>query len=64
MPVVEGFCHEDFLEVKKLFTSNFESGEDENAQLCVYIGDEMVIDLWGCREDSNATGYGQDSLQV
>ena len=64
MPVVDGFCHEDFLEVKKLFASNFESGEEESAQLCVYIGSELVVDLWGSLDDSNAAGYGPDSLQV
>ena len=64
MPVVKGYCNEDFAEVKDLFTSNFISGEDEYAQICVYIGNELVIDLWGSRDDSNAIGYGPDSLQV
>ena len=64
MPLVNGFCDESFQEVKDLFTSNFVEGEDENAQLCVYVGNERVIDLWGCREKSNPDGYGPDSLQV
>jgi hypothetical protein len=33
-PVVEKFC------------SNFESGHDINSQLCVYVGEEKVVDLW------------------
>ena len=64
MPLVNGFCDESFQDVKDLFTSNFVEGEDENAQLCVYVGNELVIDLWGCREKSNPDGYGPDSLQV
>ena len=64
MPKIEGFCHEDFEPVKELFTSNFVNGDEKNAQLCVYVGDELVIDLWGTKDESNAAGYGPDSLQV
>ena len=41
-----------------------ESGEEENAQLCVYVGNKLVVDIWGCRDESNPIGYGPDSLQV
>ena len=64
MPKIEGFCHEDFQEVKQLFKSKFLSGEEENAQLCVYVRGELVIDIWGSRDESNSSGYGHDSLQV
>ena len=64
MPKIEGFCHEDFQEVKELFKSKFLSGEEENAQLCVYVKGELVIDIWGSRDESNSSGYGHDSLQV
>ena len=64
MPMIKGFCHEDFEPVKELFTSNFVNGDEKNAQLCVYVGDELVIDLWGTKDESNAAGYGPDSLQV
>jgi len=62
--MIKGFCHEDFEPVKELFTSNFVNGDEKNAQLCVYVGDELVIDLWGTKDESNAAGYGPDSLQV
>ena len=64
MPLVKGFCHEDFKAAKDLFESNFLSGEDENAQICVYIGNQLVIDLWGVKCENNANNYGPDSLQV
>ena len=64
MPAVHGFCNENFAAVRELFTANFLSGEEENAQLCVYVGNELVIDLWGCRDEGNPSGYGPDSLQV
>lgn len=64
MSTVNGFCDENFQAVKDLFASNFESGEEENAQLCVYVGGKLVIDMWGSRDHSNVMGYGPDSLQV
>ena len=64
MPSVNGYCDINFLDVKDLFESNFESGEEENAQLCVYVGNKLVVDIWGCRDESNPIGYGPDSLQV
>ena len=62
--MVEGYCDEDFLAVKELFLSNFLTGEDENAQLCVYIGSEKIIDLYGCQNPSNIARYDNQSLQV
>ena len=64
MPLIEGHCDEDFLAVKELFTESFLSGDDENAQLCVYIGNKKVIDLYGCKDPLNSSGYNHDSLQV
>ena len=64
MPLIQGYCDDNYLPVKELFLSNFLTGDDENAQLCVYVGNEKVIDLVGCQDESNSSGYGHDSLQV
>ena len=64
MPLIEGYCHKDFTPVRELFKSNFDNDDEENAQLCVYVGDELVIDLWGSKDESNPDRYGPDSLQV
>ena len=42
------------------------TGADVNAQLCVYVGGDLVVDLWGSADayyepDPN---YGADSLQT
>ena len=64
MPLIQGHCDKSYLPVKELFSSNFLSGDDENAQLCVYVGNEKVIDLVGCRDEQNKSAYGPQSLQV
>ena len=63
-PLVKGYCRRDFDAVKEVFFSNLKSGAEENVQLCVYVGPELVIDLWGCRNPENPDQYGPNSLQV
>lgn len=57
---VQGHVAPGFEPVKKLFEDNFRKGADTNAQLCVYVGEEKVIDLWGS-VDSNLE-YDGDTL--
>ena len=42
--------------VKKMFEENFIAGREDNAQLCVYVGEELVVDLWGYSSDKNYDG--------
>ena len=45
-----------------MFEDFFKSGREKNAQLCVYVKNEVVVDLYGTAiEDSN---YGPDTLAV
>ena len=47
--------------VKRMFEDNFVSGSDEKSQLCVYVGDRIVVDIWGhslAQEDN----YNADTL--
>ena len=59
---IQGSCANGYEKVKELFEENFKAGEEENAQLCVYVDGQVVIDLYGTAVgDSN---YGPDTLAV
>ena len=57
---IGGTVDQGFESVKKLFIKNFELGSDENSQLCVYVGERKVIDLWGTLNTND--GYNADTL--
>ena len=42
--------------VKEMFEENFRAGREDNAQLCVYVGEKLVVDLWGYSSDTSYTG--------
>ena len=53
----EGFVAPGFESVKAMFEANFSRGAEESGQLCVYVGEEMVVDLWCSKKaDNNYTG--------
>lgn len=43
-------------DVKTQFRAHFETGADENAQLCIYHRGQKVVDLWGVANGSNFNG--------
>ena len=45
--LIEGFVAEGFEPVRELFENNFKAGLEVSSQLCVYVGEEKVVDLWG-----------------
>ena len=57
---IEGFCDPKYDRVKKQFEKLFTEGVDENAQLCVYVEDKCIIDLYGTYNDE----YNADKTQV
>ena len=59
---MEGFCAKGYEKVKALFESNFRGGEEENAQLCVFVGGEKVVDLFGTAVQDEK--YGPETLTV
>ena len=59
---ISGTCINDFEPVRKLFYKGFVEGKEENAQLCIYLGDQCVVDLWGSFK--GIEDYGPDSLHV
>ena len=59
---IGGTCINEFEPVRKLFYKSFVEGKEENAQLCIYLGDQRVVDLWGSFK--GIEDYGPDSLHV
>jgi len=59
--IVKGDVAPGYESVRDLFKSNIESGKERNAQLCVYVDGERVVDLWGSAEADPK--YNADSLQ-
>ena len=58
--LIEGTVATGYESVKELFIQNFELGSEENSQLCVYVGEDKVIDLWGTVNKNS--GFNADSL--
>jgi len=56
---VEGTVAPGYESVKEIFEENFRAGLEDNAQLCVYVGEELVVDLWGYSSDQ---AYNGDTL--
>lgn len=59
---IEGRVSPGFESVKRLFELNFESGQERHAQLCVYVGAECVVDLWGSADNVIDEQFGPDSI--
>ena len=59
-PKIEGHCDPKYKKVKEHFEQMVLNGVDQNAQLCVYVKGECVIDLCGTSDDK----YNADKIQV
>jgi CubicO group peptidase (beta-lactamase class C family) len=55
MPQVQGFGHDKYAAVRKLFEENIEKGEDIGASFSATVNGETVIDLWGGYADPAKT---------
>lgn len=55
--IVEGSVAQGFEPVKALFEHNMNTLAERNAQLCIYVGEERVVDLW-------ATAIGDESFSA
>ena len=49
-------------EVRELFERNVTTGRDYNAQLCVYVEGELVVDLWTNRD--GFTGWSENMVRI
>jgi len=59
--IVQGAVSPGYEAVGEMFKKNVETGRERDAQLCIYVGGEVVVDLWGSAEGD--TSYTADSLQ-
>ena len=45
--VISGKVSAGYEPVKEMFEKNFQDGTEEHSQLCAYVKEEKVVDLWG-----------------
>ena len=62
MSLVKGSVSPGFEPVRDAFEAMMRSGCDTRAQLCVYAGEERVVDLWATAADVVDETFGPDSL--
>ena len=60
--LLQGSCKKEYTPVKEMFEHFFKSGREKNAQLCVYVNNECVVDLYGTAIGDSK--YGPDSIHV
>jgi len=58
--ILEGKVAPGFESVQRLYERNMRTLAERNTQLCVYVGDECVVDLWGSAIDDES--FNGDSL--
>ena len=59
---IAGSCSPGYEPVKELFLQNFKNGLEDNAQLCIYVNNVCVVDLYGSAMGD--ADYGPDNIQV
>ena len=60
-----GYCHEDFLEVQRIFNHNFFKYGEIGSSLCVIVDGEIVVDIWAGHKNKNKTKeWSEDTLSV
>ena len=59
---IDGTCMKEFEPVRSQFYENFVQGKEENAQVCIYLGNQCVVDLWGSSKSDKQ--YGPDLFHV
>ena len=60
--MAHGTAASGFEPVREMFEAMLRSGCDTKAQLCVYIGEEKVIDLWGLAPSVVDDKFGPDAI--
>lgn len=58
-----GTCEDRFRPVRERFTAMLADGSETGAAVCVYLGGEPVVDLWGGWADvARTVAWGRDTL--
>ena len=45
--LLDGYCHKNYQPVKERLEEMLHDGKEENVQLCVYVDEKCVVDLYG-----------------
>ena len=60
-----GYCHEDFLEIQRIFNHNFLKYGEVGSSLCVIVDGEIVVDIWAGHKNKNKTKeWSENTLSV
>ena len=60
-----GYCHEDFLEVQRIFNHNFLKYGEVGSSLCVIVDGEIVVDIWaGHKNKTKTKEWSENTLSV
>ena len=63
--MVEGTCKPGFERVAEAFKKNFDANGEVGASVCLTVGGETVVDLWGGVADPKAgTPWTQDTVSI
>ncbi len=63
MTLVHGACTEQFAPLRDQFEESFRVGADVGASLAVYLGDELVVDLWGGHcDEARTVAWQRDTI--
>src|SRR5829696_1649069 len=64
-PEIGGDVAPGFEPVRDVFAASLAAGGDVGASLCVHVGGEKVVDVWGGAFNRDGSGtYGPDTLQL
>lgn len=58
--IIEGTVAPGLEPVRRLYERNMQTLAERNTQLCIYVGEDRVVDLWASAVDD--TGFSPDSL--
>lgn len=47
---IKGEVKEGYEPVKELFETFYETGQERHSQLCIYVGSECVVDIYGTKD--------------
>ena len=61
--IIEGTVAPGYESLRQMFETNYELGCEENSQLCIYVGEEKVVDLWG-KVDKQSKFDGDSLINV
>ena len=60
-----GYCHEDFLEVQRIFNHNFFKYGEIGSSLCVIVDGEIVVDIWAGHKNKHKTKeWSENTLSI